>query len=104
MLLKWITATLFHTVIMVYVEDVFIVETAETIQSAIEIFKIVCETLGFELEKEKEQAPTTKLSLQGAEITIFENHLNATLPTRKANDLINELRQILTKNSLTPAH
>ena len=52
MLLKWIMSTVFHIVISVYVGYVSFVETAEAIQSAVEIFKSVCATLGFQLEAE----------------------------------------------------
>ena len=104
MLLKWIMATLIHVVISLYVGDVFIVETADAMQSAVEIFKIVCATLGFELETSKEQAPTTKIALLGADVSIEDSRLTATLPIRKANELLGELRQIIQKDTLTPAH
>ena len=104
MLLKWITATLFHIVISVYVDDVFIIETAEPIQSAIEIFKIVCDTIGFELETSTAHPPTAKIALLGSEISIEESRLTDKLPVRRSRGVINELRQIAQKNTLTPAH
>ena len=56
MLLNRIMEILFHIVISVYVDDVFIVATADSIQSAIGIFKIAREAIGFELETSNEQS------------------------------------------------
>lgn len=63
-------ATLIHVVIAVYVDDVFIVETAETTDSAVEILKIVREALCFQLERTKKQHTSREISLLGAEISI----------------------------------
>ena len=101
--LKWLMLTVFNVVINVYVDDVFIVETAETINNAFLVFKAVCELLGFQLEVSKQQEPTKTPNLLGAEITLTQRWITARLPGRKRKDLINELKQALSNGTLTPA-
>ena len=95
--------TLFGVVISVYVDDVFIAEPAETINSAFRVFRILRGLLGFQPEDSKEQRPTKTPSLLGAEITITFKWLTARLPDRKRKDLVNELKQCLVNGQLTPA-
>ena len=74
------------------------------IQAEVAIFKIVCETICFELEASKEQPHSSKISLLRAEFAIGESCLTATIPHVKRKDLIGELRQIPQKNTLSPPH
>ena len=101
--LKRVTLTVFGVIISVYVDDVFIVEQAETIISSYNSFKIACAILGFQLEESKQQDPTKTPSLLGAEITSTQNWITARLPGRKRKDLVNEMKQILTNGHLTHA-
>ena len=89
--------------ISVYVDDIFVIETAGTIDSAFRTIKSVCLLLGFVLEETKEQPPTKRPTLLGAEIEISEGTIIARLPDRKKSEILNELRQILAKGTLTPA-
>ena len=101
--IKWVLLTLFRIVISVYVGDIFLIETSETIDSAFTTVKMVCNQLGFVLEDSKEQTPPRSLNLLCADIMISDDTITARLPERKRNELLNELRQVLTKGTLTPA-
>ena len=95
--------TVFNIGIDVYVDDVFIVETAEAVGSAFHIFKAVWALLGFQLEDDKQQTPTKTPILLGAEITLTLNWITARLPGRKRKGLINETRQVLPNGQLAPS-
>ena len=100
---KWLLLVVFRIVISVYVDDIFLIEPSETIDSAFGTVKTVCKRLGFVLEDAKEQLPSINLNLLGAEILISEDVITARLPERKKAELLNELRQVLSKGTLTPA-
>ena len=100
---KWATATPFHVVIAVYLDDIFIVETDQTADSAIGSLELACEMLGFQREGSTEQPPSSEFSLLGAEVKIDMERIASKLPDRKRGDMLNELRQVLANNTLTPS-
>ena len=100
---KWLLLKVFRIVISVYVDDIFLIETAGTVNSAFQTIKSVCNLLGFVLEDAKEQPPSSKLVLLGAEVSIFDEIVTARLPERKRCEILNELRQFIAKKSVTPA-
>ena len=81
--IKWAMAALFSLVIAVYDGDIIIVETSQTIDSAIGALKLVCETLCFQLEAAKERPPPSEIFLLGAEVEIDTNGISAKLPGGK---------------------
>ena len=99
---KWCLLKVFRIVISVYVDDVFLIEPAGTIQSAFRTIKIVCGLFGFAPAHSKWEIPAYRLTLLGADIDIDSDILTARLPDRKRCEILNELRQILTKWTLTP--
>ena len=101
--IKWALLVVFRIVISVYVGDIFLTETSETIESAFVTVKTVCNRLGFVLEDAKEQPPSSSLNLLGADILISDDVITARLPERKRTELLNELRQVLSKGTLAPA-
>ena len=92
----------FGVTAFVYVDDVFVVEPVDTIGSAREVLKTVCEVFGFRLAPGKSQGPAKSIQLLGAEITFDTSHLRACLPARRRTDLMNDIRQILAYNQLNP--
>ena len=82
---------------------IFILETSETAESDFAISQIARKTTGFVLGESKEQPPSNQLTLIGAEIQISAEPITAKLPEREKRELINELNQVLSKGTLTPA-
>ena len=103
LLLNWVMLSLLGLVIGIYVDDVFIIETAGAIHSAYHSFKAVCAILGFQLGTSKQQDPSKTPTLLGAEIAITRKRITARSPERKRKDLANELKQCLPDGHLTPA-
>ena len=100
---KWLLLVVFRIVISVYVDDIFLIEPSETIDSAFGTVEMVCKRLGFVLEGAKEQLPSTNLNLIGADILIPDDVITARLPERKKAELLNKLKQVLAKGTLAPA-
>lgn len=89
--------------IFVYVDDIFIVGSADAAQSAGDIFKIARATVGFKLEPAHGKNPTARLRLLGADVSVGWSFLTSQLQGRKSKDLSGELRQISDKGALTTA-
>ena len=94
---------LFGVTVFVYVDDVFAVEPMITCGSAHEVFTAACELLGFELSTGKSQPPSAAIYLLGAELAFDTFEFTARLPTRRRDDLMNDIRKILAYDQLNPA-
>ena len=100
--LRWICARMFGIAVYVYVDDCFLVEPTTTIGSAFRTFKNVCDLFGLPLEDSKEKTPSAGTELLGANIQFSPGHVQASLPPKKASTYQDELRKILSNNTLSP--
>ena len=101
--LQEVMLNMFDVVVFIYVDDCFIVEPHDTLQSAWDAFHTVCQMLGLSLEPAKGQPPARKLHLLGADIALTAEGIHASFPDRKRHDLLNDLKQVLKYNQLNPA-
>ena len=95
---------LYRIWIGVYVDDVFCLEPDSTIVSAQLAIKDLCRILGLQLAPDKEIAPTISAMLLGAEVRLSRGFIHATLPPQKVSAILDEILDILKRNTLTPAH
>ena len=65
--------------------------------------KFVCECFGLSLDPKKEQAPSDKLVLLGANVHIFQDSVEISLADKKKEELIADLARTLQLRKLTPA-
>ena len=101
-LLKWILAEFFGISLPIFVDDCFLVETAETVKGAFECVTKVIQLLGFDLDPEKAAVPSKTIKLLGASISINPEGLTASLPQSRADELIAMILEIIQSNSLSP--
>ena len=59
--------------------------------------------LGLNLDPSKETPPSNNLILLGAAINIHNDHIEASLPLKKRNDLSHDIREVLRRDQLSPA-
>ena len=101
-LIQWILIAYFGAHLEIYVDDCFVVEPAETIQSAFSRTRLVIEMGGFEVGKF--QMPGNSINLLGATISTSQEFAAAPLPEQKRRDLVLQIEEVLASGSLTPGH
>ena len=100
---QWLLRTVLKVVLYVYIDDCFTIEPAATIDSADMAIRELNAILGLPLAPEKSFRPSAEVNLLGATVTLMNECVEATLPRKKRNELIHDLRQILMKGALSPA-
>ena len=99
-LMQWILFTYFGIHLPIYVDDCFLVEPAETIQTGFDCVNELLELCGFTMGKFAH--PSKTLRLLGAEISIHPDFVSAALPAEKRDALVIDIREILKSGGLTP--
>ena len=99
-LFKWILMNYFSAHLPIYVDDCFIIATAETIQSAAECVRTLAELCGFGLDKD--QSHSDSLAILGARVHFGPEGVSATLPEKRRGSLIHDLECILASGELSP--
>ena len=87
----------------VFVDDCYCVEPQSTITTALWVTRELCSLLGLELAPDKEQPPTQALTLLGASIQLGDRCVTASLAEKRKTDYTALLKNILRRNSLSPA-
>ena len=100
---QWVMLQLGSVFLAVYIDDCFTVEPAETAHSSLAVVRALNRALGLALAPEKCVYPAETLTLLGDNLTLAEAFVEATLPKRKAKDLMRSLRTTLQRGTLSPA-
>ena len=99
-LIQWILFAYFGIHLPIYVDDCFVVEPAETVDSAFSCVNELIELCGFKMGKFAE--PSVSILLLGAAISIQPDFATASLPGRRRDALITDIMKILCPGSLSP--
>ena len=97
---QWILTTYFHVHLPIYVDDCFVIELAETIESAVNCVHTLAELCGFRLDKD--QAPAESIVMLGAQVTFTAEGVSAALLENKRDILVTDLEKIIEAGTLTP--
>ena len=85
-----------------YVDDFYIIEPADTIDSAVEALRALAECIGILFDPKKDQAPSSKVTLLGADITIEEGTVTACVSEAKRVKYLETLLDIAKSDTLSP--
>ena len=102
-LLQFLARRLLSLVVGAYVDDVFCSESSLLVRSGFWAFKRLCALLGFVTSDRKDQRPSMKMHLLGAEVTLLEQAIRTSATTERTQKLRNEIVAIMNTNVLTPA-
>ena len=101
--LQFVACELLYVTTGAFADDVFCVESHRIATSGFWAFKQLCEITGFPTSPKKDQPPSTRMVLLGAEVSLHDRHAQAEIRTDRKDRLKEQISRICDSNCLTPA-
>ena len=101
--LQFLARRLLSLVVGAYVDDVFCAESIYLAKSGFWAPKRLCALLGFVTSDRKDQPPSAKMHLLGAEVTLLKQATQKNATAGRSHKLRSEITEILRINLLSPA-